>query len=89
MSLPNDEARQALCIELAETLSRRLRASKSFGAETRRCVAELRDIGHDLFSFDEDENFQAWCPNWAQPTGPGITIMFREPNCVEVGWAPS
>lgn len=86
-SLPTDEARAGLGEELAAILAKRMRASDSFGTEARACVDELRELGHDLWSFDEDDEFQTWCPNYENPTGPGIVITFSAPNEVTVEWS--
>ena len=48
-------------------------------------VSDLRSLGHDLWSFDEDDDFEIWCPDYARPTGPGIIVTFR-PDSVEVAW---
>jgi len=87
VSLTDEQARNELCLELAATLARRMGQATDFGNEARRCVEELRALGHDLWSFDESDEFQAWCPNYEQHTGPGIVITFSVPDEVIVEWA--
>ena len=87
LGVVEDGARTSLCSALGEVLSRRIRQSPAFGAEARACVAELRALGHDLWSFDESTDFQIWCPNYAQPTGPGIIVTFTESEDVVVEWS--
>ncbi|MCY1073258.1 hypothetical protein [Archangium lansingense] len=36
---------------------------------------ELRELGHDLWSFDESTHFQAWCGNWSNPSRPTELIV--------------
>jgi hypothetical protein len=86
-ALPNDVARMALGRELAKILEDRMQAAMSFGAEARRCVDELRELGHDLWSFDDDDEYQSWCPNYTNPTGPGIIVTFAAPYEVTVEWS--
>ncbi|HTL32227.1 MAG TPA: hypothetical protein VL326_03830 [Kofleriaceae bacterium] len=69
--------RSALCAELADVLHRRLRDEPEFHAGVTKLIRELRAVGHDLWSFDADDDMEAWCPNYQTPTGPGIVITFR------------
>jgi hypothetical protein len=47
----------ALCAEI----TRRLQASTNPESEGRVVVEQLRQLGHDLWSFDESDEFQDWC----------------------------
>ena len=81
--------RATLCRDLAHVLSERLGSSGSdrdFHRKVQALVAELRLLGHDLWSFDESDDMEAWCPDWHTPTGPGIVVTFR-PGAVEVEWS--
>ena len=80
-------SRSALCRELATLLAQRLKEPSAFGATATACIKELRALGHDLWSFDESDDFQAWCPNYENPTGPGIVVTFRAPDEVSVEWS--
>ncbi len=79
--------RDSLCERLAATITQRLRSDSSFHDAVHSVVFELRSRGHDLWSFDEDDKFEAWCPNYAQPSGPGIVIIFRADGPTEVTWS--
>lgn len=78
--------RSALCAELADVLHRRLRDEPEFHAGVAKLIGELRAAGHDLWSFDADDDMEAWCPNYRTPTGPGIVITFRTDG-VEIGYS--
>jgi hypothetical protein len=70
--------RDALCARLAATITKRLASDSHVHDLVGSVVSELRALGHDLWSFDEDgDTFEVWCPNYAQPTGPGLVITFR------------
>ena len=53
-------------------------------------IRELKALGHDLYSFDEDgEAWQIWTYNWIDKVGPNrLTLYFyyeaEEPRTVEV-----
>lgn len=81
------EERLALMNELAAVLTARVRGAGDFEAEVAAIVGELRAQGHDLWSFDEDDGFQIWCPSWtAKPPRPGIIVDFRRHGEVTVDW---
>ena len=79
--------RKALAQELAETLRSRLRIAEDFHQSVRGLVEELRSLGHDLWSFDETDEMEVWCPNYQTPSGPGIVVTFTTEG-VEVDWSP-
>ena len=60
----------ALATELSLELTRRLRSSPSPAHECYAIVDELRQLGHDLSSFDESDDFQIWCADWTKPPRP-------------------
>jgi hypothetical protein len=84
-----DEQRAALCNRLAADLSVRVRGAARFHDSVMAAIAELRNAGHDLWSFDADDDFEIWGPNYATPTGPGIIIMFHLDEATTVGWQTS
>jgi len=78
--------RERLCSELAGAIVVRLQSSDvGFHDEVFRTVKELRDLGHDLWSFDEDDDLEVWCPNYHTSSGPGLLIKFFV-DSVEVDW---
>ena len=79
--------RDALCTRLAAAITKRVASSSHFHDRVHAVVSELRALGHDLWSFDEDDTFAIWCPNYAQAAGPGIVITFRSDGPTEVGWS--
>ena len=81
------EGREELCAELAAQLSRELLGATDFHDGVATAVSELRSLGHDLWSYDEDDEFEIWGPNYAQPSSPGVVITFRSGGPTEVTWS--
>lgn len=75
------------CRDLAHTLAARLRGEDDFHKGVASLVSELRAVGYDLMSYDEDDEVEVWGPNYAKPSGPGIVVTFR-PDEVLVEWTP-
>lgn len=71
-----DEVKDDLSGALAAELSRRLAAEPSFHEGVRRLIEELRALGHDLWSYDEEDDMEAWGPDYQTPSGPGIVVTF-------------
>lgn len=78
--------RAARLQELQETLAARLRGAPDFHDEVGRIVMELRAQGHDLWSFDESDDFQVWCPDYTKPAMSGLSVYFHMPDEVEASW---
>jgi hypothetical protein len=87
-----DRADQAgldkLCSDLAERLSELFAKAPDWTQAAYSIVQELRRIGHDLWSFDDDSpDSQAWCGSWAEPQTSGELILeFETPSEVGVSW---
>jgi hypothetical protein len=81
----DSSGRLALCHDLAAALHERLQAESDFHKGVHRLIGELRALGHDLWSFDESDDMEVWCPDYQNPSGPGIVITFR-PEEVHVEW---
>jgi hypothetical protein len=62
--------RPRLLEELSAELTRRLRAAADPEREGRVLIEELRSLGHDLWSFDESDDFQLWCGDYVSPKQP-------------------
>lgn len=67
--------RPGLVASLRSEITRRLLAATDPEAEARVVIEELRQLGHDLWSFDESDEFQAWCGNWVHPKYPYELIV--------------
>jgi hypothetical protein len=79
------EERARLMAELAQHLTGRLRGTADYEAEIVAMIAELRELGHDLWSFDADDGFQIWCSSWVGArANRGIILDFRWGREVEV-----
>jgi hypothetical protein len=81
------EEREALCLRLAATISQLLDGSACFHDAVIAAVSDLRKGGHDLWSYDEEDDFEVWGPNYAHPSGAGILITFRAVGLTEVKWS--
>lgn len=81
----SEQARLFLCSALAEEVTRRFGQLPSWHDEVEHLVEQLRRLGHDLWSYDESDDFEIWGPNYADPTGPGIIVTFRLEGA-EVEW---
>jgi hypothetical protein len=67
--------RPKLVLELSVELTRRLRAAEDPEREGRALVEELRGLGHDLWSFDESDDFQLWCGDYVSPKQPWELVL--------------
>lgn len=83
--LPVSE-RVARCCELSALLTQRMADATDLHRAAHGFVSELRALGHDLWSFDESDDFEIWCSNYAEPTGPGIVATFRREE-VTAAWS--
>jgi hypothetical protein len=81
-----DAGRATLCADLGDALTTRIRSESDFHGAVNKIITELRRLGHDLWSFDEAEEMEVWCPNYQEPTGPGIVVTFT-PQHVTVEWS--
>jgi hypothetical protein len=80
----DDEARSRYLTDLAHALSLRVKACPDFAAEARAIVAECRASGHELQSFDEDDDWQVWC---GEPAGPSrLVISLVHSTGAEAAW---
>ena len=80
------KGKATLCAALATLLLMRLRTEPDFHKGVGKLIGELRAVGHDLWSFDESDDMEAWCPNYESPSGPGIVLTFTHDR-VEVDWS--
>lgn len=77
------------CAELAEYLAVQLRGRR-FHETVYALIAELKLVGHDLWSLDEDDEFHVWGPNYESPRpGRGLVIRFSMPDEVTVEPVPA
>jgi hypothetical protein len=86
-----DADRQRLADDLAQELTRRVQASADPAQAGYDCVDDLKSVGHDLWSFDESDDFQLWCGDWTAPKRAfelfvEITYRDKEPRSVSVSF---
>ncbi len=74
------------CRELARVLSERLEASSDFEDGVAAIISDLRQGGHDLWSFDEDIGRQVWGRDYTKRSPPGLLLEFYAPHEVDVTW---
>ena len=82
----SEPERKQLLIDLADALRAALQSAADFHGTAYRLVADLRALGHDLYSFDESDEMQVWCPDWTKPSMHGLVVEFRSPSDVKVNW---
>ena len=80
----SENERLVACADLS--LTSRLNEGTEFHAQVRALVEELRALGHDLWSYDEDDDFEIWGPDYQRPSGAGLVVTFRT-NSVLVEWS--
>jgi hypothetical protein len=81
-----DSERGRLCAASGAELGAAILPEPQFHSSVRALVEVLRQAGHDLWSFDESDEREVWCPSYANPTGSGIVITFT-PGGVLVEWS--
>ena len=80
-------ARAARAAELAEELAQRLERASDFHSEIEQIVQKLRELGHELWSWDESDDFEIWGPDYQNRSElVGLLIDFRRPADVEIEW---
>ncbi len=82
---------EALLRKLEAEIARRLAASTGRSATATELALELRALGHDLYSFDEDEDFALWCGSWAKgavvpPFELGLELSWRGGDVDAAAW---
>lgn len=82
----DNAARAARLKELNDYLSARLRGAPDFLDEVGRLVMELRAEGHDLWSWDESDDFAIWGPDYTKPSMSGLIVDFRMDEGVDATW---
>lgn len=70
-----------LATELAQSLLPRLVGAQDPSAEALAIVADLRNAGHELWSWDESIDFSIWGDDYASPPSPNrFLIEMRWPD---------
>ncbi|MDP2344401.1 MAG: hypothetical protein Q8O67_25810 [Deltaproteobacteria bacterium] len=80
-------SRKELCLDLQTTLDGLIDRGDRFHASVMSIVERLRLVGHDLWSFDEEEEYEIWCPDYSRGQGRGLILTFRVDGPVEVDWS--
>lgn len=78
--------RNARCEELAKLLADRLEAARNFEDEVFAIVQDLRGLGYELYSLDEDVGHQAWGRSYVRPTSPSLLLDIYAPSSVFIKW---
>ena len=83
----SSEARQLWLIEISRFLTERILRAANFELEVTNIIGELRLLGHDIWSFDEDDEWQIWCGNWIKSENSGkLNLHFRSADGVQATW---
>lgn len=83
----SDSERKTLCAELVEIIDDMSAGKGAFHERVHGVVAELKRLGHELYSFDEDDDFEAWCPSWVGEDGTGLCLYFVRDGVSRVQWS--
>ena len=77
-----------LCLDLARCLHAALASAPDWTQAAYALVDELRDMEHDLWSFDDNSpDFQVWCGDWSRPRASGeLLLELANPAAVRVTW---
>jgi|SRR3954451_8018725 hypothetical protein len=70
---------ETLARDLSGILAQRLNAAKNPRSEADVVVEELKLLGHLLFSWDEDEDWQVWGDDYTRPRPNRFIVELRYP----------
>jgi len=83
------EQAQTLCNDLADVAAERFGdLTGTTWVEVGQSLArQLRELGHDLMSFEDTAEHQVWQTTWHHPKGTFVfTLEFRAPYAATVTW---
>jgi len=83
----DEQERLLLCSRLQEEVEKRLDCGTEFHRSVGRLVAWLRSLGHDLWSMDEDDDFETWGPDYTKSESRGLMVTFSTEDGVLVEWS--
>lgn len=79
-------AQTDLSNELGDVIRKRLEGASDFHNACYEIVDGLRRLGHDLWSVDEGDDFQAWGPNYHEGIFAGLELRLSADGEVAVAW---
>ncbi|MES1189267.1 MAG: hypothetical protein ABUL60_35960 [Myxococcales bacterium] len=80
---------QSLCNDLAELAAERFSdlTGTTWVSVGQALASQLRELGHDLMSFEDTPEHQEWQTTWHHPKGTFVfTLEFRAPYAATVTW---
>jgi hypothetical protein len=87
MSVLSEEERSVRCAELLHVIVNRLETIPDPVTEFYQVFDDLKVMGHELFSWDESDDFAIWGPNYATTVMTGLLLDLRVPtDQCEVTW---
>ncbi|MEO8548995.1 MAG: hypothetical protein ABI678_03455 [Kofleriaceae bacterium] len=81
----DENSKAALSESLARELAEAIRHGDDFHRAVVSSISRLKALGHDLWNYDEEDDWEVWGPDYGTPKGPGILITF-ERDSVRVAW---
>ena len=82
----SEEEREILLLEMSNVLTQNI-SDALFDQNITQVIEELRKIGHDLWSFDNNDDFQSWCGDWSKTENIGkLVLEFTKNAPVKVSW---
>ncbi len=86
-SIPDAE-RQFWLAQISDFLTERILRASNFEHEILNIISDLRILGHDLWLYDTDGEWETWCGDYSKAENCGKLILHFEPStAVEVTWS--
>jgi hypothetical protein len=85
-SFENSTDSAALSSGLTDLLTDRLRRADDPRGEARSIIAELKALGHELFSWDQSTDWETWGDDYGRPKDTRIVLQLQYPDD-ESPWA--
>lgn len=79
--------RDERCLALGMRLTEMFLQTPGSHTSSLRLIAQLRALGHDLWSFDESHEWEVWGPNYLGDSSSGIIVTFDYGKGVSVEWS--
>jgi hypothetical protein len=82
-----DARRREILRNLESTITFRIQATPDFDRTSAAVVVELRGLGHDLFLFDTDGEWQVWLGDWTREASTRLVLRLSPKERAEVAWS--
>ena len=85
----SDTERQSVLEKINSDLTLRVLGSTDFDSEVKAIIGELKSLGHDLYLYDSDGEWQIWSGDWSakSKTSDKLILHFDPVQGVEASWS--